>query len=230
MGSCSSRIALLDVNGDGVFDSQDSKHGTNLAIDQNGDGFGGPDKWHRTSELLKICGASLEIKSIQPNGSAITFRETPIARAEVGQPIPEFSVVDIRGAAIRSSELRGNVTVIDFWASWCAPCVVSLSKLEQLFGNRSGVKLIEWNTDDSDRRELVQKIIESKQLTSPQIVRGLGDSDPVWRTLGSIGGGSLTIPLYLVINSQGTITGVYRGLDEVQGHVERLLEAASSLN
>ena len=41
---------------------------------------------------------------------------------KVGDPAPDFSLVDLRGKTWVLSELKGQVVFINFWATWCAPC------------------------------------------------------------------------------------------------------------
>lgn len=47
--------------------------------------------------------------------------------------VPEFSVVQLDGTVLKSSELRGSVVVLDFWATWCAPCRQEFPQLEKLY-------------------------------------------------------------------------------------------------
>ena len=51
----------------------------------------------------------------------------------VGQPAPDFVAEDLAGNEIVLSELRGNVVLIDFWATWCPPCIAELPNVKRIY-------------------------------------------------------------------------------------------------
>jgi thiol-disulfide isomerase/thioredoxin len=102
--------------------------------------------------------------------------------------------------------MRGKVFVLDFWASWCNPCVEKFSILKEMASHfASPVEVIAVNVDDGSRLQEARKVIISQKLAWPNVINGLGEADPLWKVFGSTGDNRLSIPLYVVIDKNGVV-------------------------
>ncbi len=53
--------------------------------------------------------------------------------ATVGQPAPDFTLIDLQGKTWTLSELKGQVVFINFWATWCPPCREEMPSMQKLY-------------------------------------------------------------------------------------------------
>ena len=69
-------------------------------------------------------------------------------------PAPDFTLKTLDGPALRLAEQRGQVVLVNFWASWCAPCKVEMPHLNRLADKYrdTGVVLLAVNVDDDPRK------------------------------------------------------------------------------
>ena len=75
----------------------------------------------------------------------------PTKMPTIGQPVPEVTLPDLEGRTVRLSDFRGNVVVLNFWATWCPPCVEempSLQKLQQALGKK-GLQVLAAAVDEN---------------------------------------------------------------------------------
>ena len=122
---------------------------------------------------------------------------------EPGEPAPQFSLPSLTGGeSLSLGSRRGKVVYIDFWASWCGPCLVSLPKLEQLRAEFAGreFEILAINLDrDLDR---------ARKFLRTHAIGYESGSDPHGRLPESFG--LDTMPTSYLIDRQGKIR--YRSL------------------
>lgn len=67
----------------------------------------------------------------------LTASSTPPAETPVGRPAPDFEVTLIDGSKVTLASLRGQVVVLNFWATWCVPCRAELPLLDGYYRHTS---------------------------------------------------------------------------------------------
>jgi len=150
----------------------------------------------------------------------------PVHAADVGEAAPDVSLQELRGAGeVKLDSLRGKVVVMDFWATWCAPCVEQLEQLSALsrdFGGGKGrLEVVATSIDAGSDAPI--RYAEERLAGAP--IRLLHDPDA--SGLGALGAES--IPAIYVIDGAGVIRAHHHGpggVPEIRGTVEKLLEAA----
>jgi peroxiredoxin/outer membrane lipoprotein-sorting protein len=86
---------------------------------------------------------------------AIERRELQKAASvtSIGTLAPEFTLRNLQGEEVRLSDLRGKIVVLDFWATWCPPCHLSMPTLELLSRQFKDKGLVVLGIDDEDPKE-----------------------------------------------------------------------------
>lgn len=117
-----------------------------------------------------------------------------------GSSMPTFSLNKLNGGgSVSSGSLRGKVTLVDFWASWCVPCRLAVPALEKLHNDGINVVSI---TIDKDPEKAINFI--KKYNVSYTVLQ-----DPT----GSIAGefGLPTMPTSFLIDKSGKVIKIYPG-------------------
>jgi len=98
-----------------------------------------------------------------------------LASVEVGKPAPPFTLRLIRGGGkISLDELRGNVVVLNFWATWCVPCRKELPTLDRYYEltKHAGLRVFAVATEDSLQPYQLKKLFDVMHIDPVRSIRG----------------------------------------------------------
>lgn len=134
--------------------------------------------------------------------------ELPPASGLIGQTAPPWKSTDFAGAPVASADHAGKVVVMDFWASWCGPCVLALPHVETLRQNYEprGVVFLGVNNErNAAGLEKAKKLIADKGIKLKQVIDN-----------GAIGKAyrAHSIPHLVIIDRGGKVRAVHSGFGE----------------
>lgn len=144
------------------------------------------------------------------------------ASALVGEPAPPFTLGAADGARVSLSDFRGQVLLVNFWATWCAPCREEMPMLDALHDELAerGFAVVGIAMDDVQR---AREFAGALDIGYPVLV-GAGDVFAVMRAYGNAGG---MLPYSVLVDRDGRVQWVELGeLQEAQlrRRVSALLE------
>ena len=99
----------------------------------------------------------MKIKNYLLGAALSVLAATSLASSGLtGSPAPDFALKSSTGENLRLSEYRGDVVMINFWATWCGPCRQEMPLLNELYVRyeRVGFSLLGVNIDDDSRRAM----------------------------------------------------------------------------
>ena len=122
---------------------------------------------------------------------------------EIGAKAPEIALSDVNGKIIKLSSLKGNVVLIDFWASWCRPCRAENPNVVKLYNKYKNKNFTIYSISlDQDRKKWIDAINQD-QLSWPNHVSELTG----WKSTPGIQYGVSSIPKTFLIDKDGIIIG-----------------------
>lgn len=90
---------------------------------------------------------------------------------------PEFTLVDLKGNKVSLSDFKGKIVILDFWATWCAPCIRSFPSIKKVIAEHSDkpivflfINTMEEEMNERKKKENIIKILEKQGVTNFNIL------------------------------------------------------------
>jgi thiol-disulfide isomerase/thioredoxin/outer membrane lipoprotein-sorting protein len=123
-----------------------------------------------------------------------------------GREAPAFTGVSLDGKVYSLEALKGKTVLLDFWASWCGPCIRSMPTLEQLQADYAAQGLVVLGIDVGESRETVEKFLKTKPMPYPVI---MGDESGIPAAYNAT-----VFPTFVLIGPDGKIAAHQFGFNE----------------
>ncbi len=160
------------------------------------------------------------LRKILLGATLLIFTATGLAASGLtGKPAPDFVLKSSSGENMRLSEYRGDVVMINFWATWCGPCRQEMPLLDDLYSRyqRVGFNLLGINIDDDSRRAM--QMIEELEVKFPVLFDESKEVSKLYQVEA--------MPVTVLVDREGKVRHVHHGYKP--GYEDKYLTEIRSL-
>jgi peroxiredoxin len=171
-------------------------------------------QWQVVGIIIALLGAGLVY-------SATLGGASRVAPVRVGAPAPDFRAATLDGTARTRTlaDYRGEVLLVNLWATWCAPCVIEMPSIQRLYDRYrdAGLKVVAVAVDDPGYEQRVLDFVADRKLTFEILHEGTGKIEQTFQTQG--------IPATFLIGRDGRIRKLSLGADDWDSPANRAVVA-----
>jgi peroxiredoxin len=176
---------------------------------------------------LLLAGCSTGANAVDVNnGGEFRFVAGTPAGEVIAEPeraaAPDFSGTLLGGGEFSSSELDGDIAVLNFWGSWCPPCRVETPQFQEVYAEvrDQGVSFLGLNVKETSE-QFAQAFVDSEGIEFPSVYDPRGEVALAFRDYPAN-----AIPSTIVLDRDGRVAAVYTGevsQDDLRAVLDRLL-------
>lgn len=148
--------------------------------------------------------AVAESPSFELQTPVVAGIETGLGNVQIGEIAPDFGLATLDGEGVKLSDYKGQPVILNFWATWCAPCRVEMPELEDAYqaNKDDGLVILALNREEAP--EVVQEYFVDEMGLSFTAL--LDETGAVAESYGVF-----NMPTTYFVNPEGEVTVIHRG-------------------
>ena len=170
-------------------------------------------QWAVVGGIVAALGAGLWV--------GVRVADADLAQVRVGSLAPDFRATTLdQGARVKTlADYRGQVVLVNLWATWCGPCVVEMPSIQRLYDRfrESGLKVVAVAVDDPGFEERILDFVAERGFTFEILHEGTGTIEATFQTSG--------IPATFLIGRDGRIRKLHLGAADWDSAANRAVVA-----
>jgi peroxiredoxin len=160
---------------------------------------------------VKLAAGDMPRKVFTAEESKEAPPEARVELIKVGAMAPDFTTQTLDGKDLKLSDYRGKVVILDFWATWCGPCLAAMPHTQEVAKHYKDQGVVVLGSCTSDTRAKFEGWVKTNQATYPDIIwshdKAERGADRVSRKLYGVSG----IPTQFIIDREGRIADIVVG-------------------
>jgi len=133
----------------------------------------------------------------------------------LGKPAPNLAMSDWRGTAVKATDMKGKIVVVDFWATWCGPCKAGVPHNNEVAKKYADKGVLVIGACGGEQEEKMNEVAQETKMEYPT-AKTTAESTKAW--------GVQWWPHYVVVDRKGVIRAAGLKPDYVEKVIEALIE------